>query len=484
MLRMMRKDGQRSLRKDKSGQFGMMFAIIAPAIIACSGLAVDYAFMVTARDDLRASLDAGLLAAARVRTNDMDERTAAAQTFAETNIANAYRSSNLTVTVAAGAQDGELVGTATMDVRHFFGELFGRPSTTILVSSSVQADSPGLELMLVLDNTGSMGGPKIAALKSAASDLVNQVMVEPTTKVGIVPFARYVNIGMSLRNEPGFSIPADVTNCSSHVEDIYGPEYNCRTEPDTCYTAGTSYACTRTECNDGFCQSVPDTCYTAGTPYACTQTVCDQDVIGQQTVNHCHTQEWNGCVGSRMEPLNAEDSNLSTTIPGLLDVGCGNSPITRLTSTKATVLAGVTGLSPSGETYIPSGLMMGWHALSYRAILPDGTDPASLPADRLVRAIVLMTDGTNTASKNASSGWHEESDTVAADNLTRDLCQNINNDGIVVYTVGFDVSGPIETLLRNCATDHSKAFLAANAADLAAAFGEIGDSLTRLRVTR
>ena len=64
-------------------------------------------------------------------------------------------------------------------------------------------------------------------------------------------------------------------------------------------------------------------------------------------------------------------------VPGVMDVDCGANPITRLTADKDAVKTAIAALSETANTYIPAGLMMGWHTLSSRPILPDRTDPNS-----------------------------------------------------------------------------------------------------------
>ena len=49
----------------------------------------------------------------------------------------------------------------------------------------------------------------------------------------------------------------------------------------------------------------------------------------------------------------------------------------------------------------------------------------------------------------------------------------------------FDVTdASIETLLRNCASDPAKSYVANDAGELLTAFADIGASLTELRLTR
>ena len=94
----------------------------------------------------------------------------------------------------------------------------------------MRADSPPLEVILVLDKTGSMAGAKLEALKAAAAELVEQIMDGENVRVGIVPFAQYVNIGLDLRNEPGFLVPAEQEVCGPWTDWVASNERDCTPE--------------------------------------------------------------------------------------------------------------------------------------------------------------------------------------------------------------------------------------------------------------
>ena len=446
------------LRNQRSGNAAMMFGLAAMPIVLLVGLSVDFTMKTSARDALQEALDSALLAAARANADTEAERDAIAAQFAQTNFAERYGGHALTISITPGQEPGALLGHSTITMPTFLGNLFGSPQSVLSVNSTVNTNSPPLEVMLVLDKTGSMAGPKIVALRAAANDLVEEIMDGTRVRVGITPFARYVNIGMALRNEPGFDIPADGQTCAMETVWHGSNPRNCHTETATCYSDGA--------------------------PYACSWQQCDQDWTSTEE-NVCHAHVWNGCVGSREEPLNAQDDTFATPVPGVMDVDCGANPITRLTADKNTVKNAIAALSETGNTYIPAGLMVGWHALSSRPILPDGTDPNSPDGRTMQRAVVLMTDGANTASKTVGAANHEDGDVNKANNLTRDLCRNIKDDQVRVFTVAFDVTdNSVLTMLRQCATNPADAFDAANAADLQAAFHAIGLQLSRLRISR
>lgn len=83
---------------------------------------------------------------------------------------------------------------------------------TVSASSEVTFETTGIEVVMVLDNTGSMGSSnKLADMKTAARDMVDILFdgeaTSSTVKVGLVPFSGAVNIGNN------------VTNIASYVND-------------------------------------------------------------------------------------------------------------------------------------------------------------------------------------------------------------------------------------------------------------------------
>ncbi|MCK6453615.1 MAG: pilus assembly protein TadG-related protein [Alphaproteobacteria bacterium] len=73
-------------------------------------------------------------------------------------------------------------------------------SITVEASATITRSARGMELALVLDNTGSMASNnKMTALKDAATSLVNQLYgsadTQPNLYVSVVPFVAQVNVG-------------------------------------------------------------------------------------------------------------------------------------------------------------------------------------------------------------------------------------------------------------------------------------------------
>ncbi|MBK9083049.1 MAG: pilus assembly protein [Rhizobiales bacterium] len=180
-----------------------------------------------------------------------------------------------------------------------------------------------------------------------------------------------------------------------------------------------------------------------------------------------------------------------------------------LTSDKSTVLNKIASLNywNGGGTIVSEGLVWGWRTLSPN--LPYATALPYTPTNQKV--VVLMSDGKNEIAENGRnssgdiSGSPIYSDFSAygylrygrfpdetfsggvayLDDRLRTACANAKAKGVMIYTVLFRETDPTAVNnLRACASAPDKAFTAANGADLAAAFGAIGSSISKLRLVK
>ena len=179
--------------------------------------------------------------------------------------------------------------------------------------------------------------------------------------------------------------------------------------------------------------------------------------------------------------------------------------LTPLTHDTAKLNTAIDNLTVTGSTSGQIGAAWGWYMLSdkWAGYFP-GADhvPVSKTSPMLSRVMVLMTDGAfNTAHCNgvttetyayssvATSDRIDNTVCTASDtpfNQAQAICTAIKADKIVVYTVGFQVGAEVgaEAFLRACATDDSKAYIAANATELKDAFKAIGKEISKLRLSK
>ncbi|PHP64540.1 hypothetical protein CSC94_23890, partial [Zhengella mangrovi] len=117
-------------------------------------------------------------------------------------IADEYVRSNFTEdikSVAVNRTGYSVAVSATTEKKLAFGTIMGNETWKIVGQSVAEYAPAQYELSLVLDTTGSMEGAKLAAMKSAVNTLIDALSVQVTNKsalkVGVVPYATFVNVG-------------------------------------------------------------------------------------------------------------------------------------------------------------------------------------------------------------------------------------------------------------------------------------------------
>ena len=373
------------------------------------------------------------------------------------------------------ARDGDMVNvSATAEIPTAFLGVTGKDSWQITVNSSVFRKDTKLELVMVLDNSGSMAGAKVAGMKSAAADLVDTLFgddeISNRVKIGLVPFTAAVRSDLPY-GEPGGLLDNLIPSIlnSEVLDNLIGTE--------TIWT------------------------------------VLESMQGGMAN--------WGGCLRSRNEPYDISDTSPFPLIPDTMfaahfkpakgkdknaykgksktseNEGCPTASVQGLTNVKSTITSAITAMTADGNTNIPEGLAWGWRMISPQAPFTAGASYAD--ADT-IKAIVLLTDGENSVSNMFSSyGQGDASNRHIGPNVNAGLdtklsalCDNIkaNQDGvddgddIVVYTISFAVSGPILTRMNNCASRSQTAFTADTVSDLHNTFAEIAGSLKQLRLAR
>lgn len=183
----------------------MMFGLVAVPLIAATGAAIDYSRAYEQRMVVQDALDAAALAANRlIGLATEDEIYAEALAFFNANTEG--RLDN-TLSVAMVIDGGSVELTTELPVPTAFLGIVGVDNINFDLRSVTIAGAATYEVVLVLDNSGSMQGTKLSTLKSAATDLINSLFSlnasnpQPDpVKVGIVPFAASVNIGSQYAN--------------------------------------------------------------------------------------------------------------------------------------------------------------------------------------------------------------------------------------------------------------------------------------------
>lgn len=198
-----RKDWIRSFRADERGNIAIMFGLIIFAILAAAGVAIDFLRIDKARTALAEAGDAALIAAARYKGANPGATDAKLTEIAR-KLFNAEMLNEPQVTVSGfdivfndASSSFRLSVDAELDL--VIMGIFGNESYDLNTTAEAKLGKPPhIELAMALDVTGSMNSNgRLSALKSASNDLIDSLFnyQAATVKIGIVPFAQYVNVG-------------------------------------------------------------------------------------------------------------------------------------------------------------------------------------------------------------------------------------------------------------------------------------------------
>lgn len=196
-----------------------------PVLAGMTGLAVDMGRLYTAQARLQGAVDAAALAGTLYLGSDPSINNGTIANVVATYLDENYPEASV-VDLGPGTAVRTVCLTGQVDVPMTFMGVLGIESRT--VSASACAGFNDLEVVLVIDNTGSMNGSPINAVKTAANKLVDLMIpgsTAPAIKVGLVPFRGKVRIGANVDGLPAGCRNANGTVNNSNVS---SPDDSCK----------------------------------------------------------------------------------------------------------------------------------------------------------------------------------------------------------------------------------------------------------------
>ncbi|MFZ1989460.1 MAG: pilus assembly protein TadG-related protein [Alphaproteobacteria bacterium] len=184
---------------------------------------------------------------------------------------------------------------------------------------------------------------------------------------------------------------------------------------------------------------------------------------------------------------------------------CIGQTIVPLTSDKTVLHNTVNGLTALGSTAGHIGTAWAWYMISpnFSYLWPSDSQPAAYGTKNLLKVAILMTDGlyntvycngvigSNSQTVPPYSGYDADHINCPAPNgdsytQSRAICDNMKKQGIIIYTVGFDISNDpnAQAIMNYCAMDANHVYLPNSSSDLAAAFHAIAADVTALRISK
>ncbi len=510
----------RDFKNDARGVVFYIVALLMVPLIVMAGVAVDIGQLLVIKYQLQSAIDAAALNIARNPNLTTTQAQAQAQAFVNANFSS---QTNITLSAPVVTQTTTYVtisDTATMNT--VFMQILGYNTLAAAVTTQADLAQNYLEVVLVLDNTGSMADQagsttKIQGLITAATELVNTLFAaDPTgkyVKIGVVPFTAAVNVGTTYANASWM----DTTGLGALTTENLGVPAG----KGLLYLFGSGElknaswsGCVRQR-NEPY--DTQDTAPSSGTPNTLFTPYFAPDEpdsggfynnyltdgsfpkhTSQQTIQYSVAKYANGRISGSGGP----------------NIYCPVLSILRMSNNQTAILNEISAMTPYGNTVIPSGLMWGWHLISPNGPFGDGVAYSNTTT---TKAIILVTDGDNDVSGGQNgfnksvfnaygygSGPHLNKLSVPNGvslpqpeyNLVQKttlLCNNIKavtdangNSRILVYTIGLgtSISSTGLSLLETCASDSSHFFANPTADELVTTFQQIAVGLNSLRLAQ
>lgn len=428
----------------------IFMALAMVALLAAVGGAVDISRAYTVKARLAHAVDAaGLAVGSTLQATDAEMQQVLESFFSANYPADALGTPATPTMVI----DGDTITvTASAEIDSTFMRIIGHDSISVSASAEIVRDLDGLEVALVLDNTGSMAGSKIESLREASLDLVQilfgDIPVHEKLKIGVIPYVVAVNAGDVA---PTLITGPDQATYDPDEDEMWMGCLRARTYPD-------------------------DTLDT------------------EMAVGGTWTRFWWESASDNDWPSVSFSRGPNLTCP---------TPITPLTNVRATVDSALNAMAAApgrGGTLSNLGMIWGWRVLSPEVPFTEGL-PYNDPDN--IKVAVLMTDGVNqivrrrgspflsdyTAYGRVDDGVLGTTDRFVARDIVNErlaeICTNMKNAGIVVYTITFQLNdADTQAIYRTCASDPAKYFDSPNSQSLNATFQAIGHELSNLRLSQ
>lgn len=361
---------QRAARfwRDDSGNLIVFALCLFLAMTMFGGLAVDIMRYETVRTKLQNTLDRSTLAAASL-TQDMDAETVVYEYFEKAQLSEFLKD----VSVDEGINYRQVTADASAETNPLFMHMMGISDLDAPGHSMAEQRITNVEIVLVLDVSGSMGSNnRLVNLKSAAKEFVDTVLSsdgEDRISIAIVPFNGQVNLGPVLRAKFAVTDGPNVTNVD--CVDLPASTYNTLAMPTTTSMPMTAYS-------DSYSTTNQSTSHTA--------------------------------------PNNSSYATINTA-----NVWCpaSSANIVRLPTNNATTLkAQIDGLTAIGATSINAGMRWGTALIDpslrtmYSQLITAGKidstwsgRPYAYDDDEAMKIIILMTDGEHFAEERMNAGY-------------------------------------------------------------------------------
>ena len=412
--------------QSERGTSVVTMAMAMSVLVGAVGLSFDAGRGYMIKDRLGAAVDAAALAGGRSLDLGGDGNYAAQITkYFQANMPDGFMGATVgTPQVQLLDGGNQIQVTATATVPSTLMKVLDAGDLVISAKAVVARSARGMEVALVLDNSGSMDGGKMTDLRTSAQTLLDIMYGDKTSVdnlyVSVVPFTGRTNLKGQAAIHPASPVD-DQFVCLNVRDGVHG-----RNDASPDFKPFEHYNGTH----------APTGGFFGGFMY-----------------------EFLICPAAEILPLTQEKSEVEAALDAMDAKGC-----TRYDTGTAW---GWRTLSPTWQGY--------WSNTSGDVMT---TVPLAYEAQNMDKSIVIMTDGQSTSG----SGCGDLTTDQASEQHFAQTCSMMKAAGITVYTIVFDLNDTTtENLFRNCASGEERYFKS-DSADLEDAFAEIANDLTTLRL--
>ncbi|TGU91062.1 VWA domain-containing protein [Mesorhizobium sp. M00.F.Ca.ET.151.01.1.1] len=468
------------LARDRGGNFAVLFGFAASVLALVAGFSVNVTQLYNAKSSLQGVVDAAVTSTARdLTTGAIKEADAnkSVQAFLEANsTAGMLHAGQIVLDKLIVDRTANTVqADAHVDVDLYFPLFSTGAMQRVGASTTALYSDKQIEVAMMLDITGSMAKRgnvnKIGDLKAAARNAVqtmleNQDSKNPRVRVAIVPYASGVNAGKL-------------------AENVYAEKQGSSELPPV---AGSSLLVAKTGKNllpsfsdyisiVGAAMPRPDSC---ATERKNKNGDADLSADGPDTVRTDRNGKKYYALVNRDDHLGGEGMNR-----------CPDAQVIPLTADSDALLDSIDDFRAGGYTAGAIAIQWTYYMLSpqWRSAIKNaglGNGASNANGKKIAKVAILMTDGQfNTAFAGAAGSYNGQGNLARGNAET--LCGNMKNDGIEIFTIGFDLNDKdmsaterdqAKAVLKDCSSKDSSAtekhyFEVSTGSELDDAFQEI-----------
>lgn len=350
--------GLAAFRVREDGSMIVFALFLFVIMLMIGGMAVDLMRFESTRARLQSTLDRAVLAAADLDQH-RDPTAVVHDYFARDRLLDQLTH----VEVIDALNSRSVRALASMDMNTFFMRMVGYPSLTAPAAGRAIESVNDIEIILVLDVSGSMvqnNRPRLRNLKTAAVDFINLVLdadKEERMSIGIVPYNGQVNLGPALRAQ--YDVFDEHGVADSDCVDLPPAAYDTADLPTTLPMPMTAYA----------------------------DTFSGSGVSRPAAANY-----WCPAISANTVLLPTRDADrLKRHINGLVGIGA--------TSINAGMRWGIELLDPGSQPMFANLAAAGHMPMAY------ADRPYEYDREDALKVIVLMTDGENFAEQRVNDGY-------------------------------------------------------------------------------